>query len=279
MQGMGLSQPLAGTNLIANNTARSWTDDGDFVPQESELGPPSNANFGTAVVTTNYDPAVMNKQRPGAWLYLGQVDHELASGIGVSVGYFRTWYRNFTVVDNTRITSADYDPFCITSPSHPGLPGGGGNQLCGLYDLKPSAVGRVFNLTTAAANFGKQTEVYNGIDASVNGRFGKSGQFGVGFNTGKTTTDNCFVVDSPQQERFCNVTRPWAGQTQLKMSVSYPIVWQLNVSAVYQNLASPAILANYNVPNAAAAPSLGRNLSACGAAAHLLGGLHRLAAV
>jgi hypothetical protein len=41
----------------------------------------------------------------------------------------------------------------------------------------------------------------------------------------------------------------------------------LNVSAVYQNLASPPILANYNVPNAAAAAGLGRNLAACGGAA------------
>ena len=86
------------------------------------------------------------------------------AGSGVNVGYFRTWYGNFTVTDNQAVGPADYDPYCVTAPVDARLPGGGGNQICGLYDVKPDAVRPVDNLVTQAANYGKQTEVYNGVD-------------------------------------------------------------------------------------------------------------------
>ena len=49
--------------------------------------------------------------------------------------------------------------------------------------------------------------------------------------------------------------------------VVYPLFWDMQTSAIYQNSAGIPILANLVVQNAAIAPSLGRNLSACGAAA------------
>jgi hypothetical protein len=47
----------------------------------------------------------------------------------------------------------------------------------------------------------------------------------------------------------------------------YPLPWDIQTSAIYQNAPGIAILANQVIGNAAIAPSLGRNLSACGAAA------------
>ena len=46
--------------LLFNATAtRTWTDaNRDFIPQESELGPLSNRNFGTAAATTVVDDAI-----------------------------------------------------------------------------------------------------------------------------------------------------------------------------------------------------------------------------
>ena len=70
------------------------------------------------------------------------VQHELAPNVSVDVGYFRTWFGNFTVTDNTLVTPADYDSFCITLPMDPRLPGGGGNQLCDLGDIKPAKFGQ-----------------------------------------------------------------------------------------------------------------------------------------
>jgi hypothetical protein len=73
-------------------------------------------------------------------------------------------------------------------------------------------------------------------------------------------------MDSPQK-RFCKVTLPFAGQTQVKVSGAYPLKWDIQASATYQDLPGIPITASYVVSNAEARPTLGRNFGACGAAA------------
>ena len=88
-------------------------------------------------------------------------------------------------------------------------------------------------------------------------------------NTGRTVTDNCFVVDSPQQasqSQFCRVAPTWGSQTQVKLSGSYPLPWDANVSAVFQNVPGFPLLATRTFTNAEIVPSLGRNLAACASA-------------
>jgi hypothetical protein len=65
----------------------------------------------------------------------------------------------------------------------------------------------------------------------------------------------------------CHIETPFSAQTQLKFYGSYPLPAGFAVSGVFQNSSGPNILANYPATNAVIAPSLGRNLSACGAAA------------
>ena len=85
---------------------------------------------------------------------------------------------------------------------------------------------------------------------------------------GRTVEDNCLVVDSPQNARegFCKVSPPWSAGTDMKFMVVYPLPWDIQTSAIYQNSPGIPITASLVVPNAAIAPSLGRNLSACPAA-------------
>lgn len=129
-------------------------------------------------------------------------------------------------------------------------------------DIRPARFGQVDNLVTRATDIGRQTEVYNGFDVTLNVRFGQGGLLQGGMNTGKTVTNNCDVVDSPQQERFCEVAQPWKAQMQWKFAGSYPLPFGFSASGTFQNLPGLPLSALYTARNAEIAPSLGRNLAA-----------------
>lgn len=258
-----LNSPAA---LVAVSATRTWNDaNGDFIPQEEELGPLSNANFGKPVQTNRFADDVRTGfgVRPYNWQASASIQHQLRPGVGLDIGYFWSSYGNFTVRDNRAVTPADYDPFCITAPVDPRLPGGGGSQICGLYDLKPALFGRVDELTTQASHYGEQREVFSGIDVTINARLGQGRLLTGGLSTGQRVTDNCFVVDSPEilRDNFCRVAPPWSAGTQVKFSAVYPLPWDLQASATYQNLPGIPITASYVATNAQIAPALGRNLS------------------
>ncbi len=278
---------------LTRNTNRTWNDaNRNFVPDcdlrnpatNGECGPWSNLSFGQPTTGTRYSPDALTGFNDQYYNWQGavSVQHELKPGVGLNLGYYRTWYGGkcggsgltntvtcLLVTDNLRVTPQDFDPYCITAPTDARLPGGGGNRLCGLYDLRPSLFGQSDNLARPASDFGKLTRVYNGIDATINARLGHGGQISGGLSMGRTVTDNCLVVDSPQDARpdFCKVVPPWSAASQAKFMVVYPLPWDIQTSAIYQNSAGIPITAAYVVPNAQIAPSLGRNLSACGAAA------------
>ena len=90
----------------------------------------------------------------------------------MDVAYFRRAQGNFTTTDNLDVTPADFQPYCVTAPADPRLPGGGGQQICGLYDIVPTKFGvATSNVVTFVDNFGgKQTEVFNGVDVAFNAR-------------------------------------------------------------------------------------------------------------
>ena len=182
--------------------------------------------------------------------------------MSVSGGYYRNWNNNFLVTDNLAVAPTGYDPYCVTAPSNPQLPGGGGYPVCRLYDIQPAFFGQVNNLVTQDTNYGKQRRVSDFFNASINARVGSGLRIGGGLDTGRTLNDNCFVVDSPQQLLYCRVITPFSAQTQLKLFGSYPLPGRVSLSGVVQSLPGPVILANYPAPNSAIVPSLGRNLAA-----------------
>ena len=190
------------------------------------------------------------------------MQHQLLPGMGLNVGYFRTWYGGFLATDNLALTPADSDPYCITSPVDSRLPTSG-KQLCGFYDIRPAKFGLVDNLVTQASHYGKQRQVYNGVDATLNGRFLAGGQFQGGISMGQTVLDNCLVVDSQETARdgFCKVVPPWSAGTQVKFLVVYPLPWNLRTSLVYQNNPGISYGASYVASNAEVAGSLGRSLA------------------
>jgi hypothetical protein len=117
---------------------------------------------------------------------------------------------------------------------------------------------------TRASHYGKQRQVSDFFDVSVKVRHQSGLHVTAGVDTGRTVTDNCFVVDSPQQLLNCDVVNPWEAQTQVKLNGTYPLPAGFMISGIFQNTGGPPITATYNVLNALIAPSLGRNLAACG---------------
>jgi hypothetical protein len=259
---------VATTTRTWNDANRNYSPDCDLKNPlaNGECGAFDNKNFGTPVVNTRYTPEVTRGWgvRPFIWQFSSSIQQELRPGIGLTVGYFRTSYGNLWATDNLAVTPSDYTSYCVTAPVDARLPDGGGYQVCGLYDISPAKFGQVNNQVTLASNFGTQSQIYNGIDAGINARFGHGGALSGGISLGRTGFDTCAVPDVPAQ--FCKTTVGWAAQTQIKFSASYPLPWGLQASGVFQNLAGIPQAATYVATNSEIAPSLGRNLAACGSA-------------
>ena len=285
-QGGGNTSIFSGAapaNALVLSTTRTWNDTNrDFVANcdltataaNGECGAMANANFGKVILGRAYDPNLMQGwgARGYNWELSAGVQHELLPRVAVDVAYFRRVYGNIIVTDpDPNITPADYDAFSITAPSDPALPGGGRYAIDGLYNIKPAKFGvPATAFVTHANNYGRQIDHWNGVDVTVNARPRRGMLLQGGLSTGRRSTDNCEVAAKvPGILLVANVWTPLqlchqdtAFESQIKLNGSYTLPRvDLLVSAVYQNVQGPTILANYNAPNAAVAPSLGRNLS------------------
>jgi hypothetical protein len=259
----GLTQANNPVNAMVTSATRLWADaNRDYVPQESELGPLSNVNFGRIVRNTFYDDEVIRgwHNREYSWQGSVSIEHELGPNLSALFAYYRTWYGNFTVTRNQAVDPAtDYNEYCVTTPSDSRLPGSG-SQICGLFDVIPTKFGLVNNLVLPASRFGEQSEAYNGLSISVRGT-ARNVFFSGGVTTGATTTDRCFVVNTPQDLYQCRNEEAWHARTQFKAHVVAPLPGGLETSAVLQVLPSIPLLADYVVGNAQVAATLGRPLS------------------
>jgi hypothetical protein len=313
---IGITQANNPIQASINSVNRTWNDSfyplgdprrGNYVPdcdlanrgQNGECGAMANQNFGGLNVTTRYaDDALLGYgARSYNWDFTTEVQHELRPGVSMTAGYYRNWFGNHLVTDNVLVTPADFSPFCITAPSDSRLPGGGGYEVCGLYDVAPAKFGQVNSVIQQAENFGELSRVNNFFNVTVTARLAADVLLGGGVDTGRSVNDACFDVDSPgavatslpgniapggagvlgaptpftgttiNGQSICRIVTPFSGQTQLKGFLTYPLPWDVLVSAVFQNISGPTITANYAATNAQIRPSLGRDLAACRGAA------------
>jgi hypothetical protein len=288
------TQVAAANNPITTSVTsvtRTWNDaNGNDVPDcnlgafsaNGECGPISNKNFGmNNPLATRYADDIIRGfgVRDYLWDFTTDLQHQLGSRMSVTAGYDHNWTDNPAqlfdptavigawstgVTNNLDVTPADYSPYCVTAPLDPRLPHGGGYQVCGLYDLSPAKFGQVNNVVESQNNFGKRTRVSDFFSGSVESQAGSRLGLGGSVSTGRTVEDNCFVVNSPQQLLNCHLVIPFKAQTLVKVHASYPFPGKLVASGVLQNVSGISYGANWNAPNSAIAPSLGRNLAACG---------------
>jgi hypothetical protein len=264
-----IANPAGG---LVQNATRTWSDtNGDFIPQASELGPINPPNFGSTVVSTRYDPAVLSS-RIYNWELSAQVQHEVVSRVSVNAGYFRRWYGNLRVQDNLNIGPADYSPYSVAAPADSRLPGGGGYTVGGLFD--PNFLAATNNVIALSQNYGTASEVYNGVDLTINARLPKGIVVSGGPSIGRTETNYCLTIDSPQGTGlppsqggtsaagllYCDVKPPF--QPNVKILGVYPVpFWDIQFAATFQSLPGPQITAARTYTNAEIRPTLGRNLA------------------
>jgi Carboxypeptidase regulatory-like domain len=283
---VGFARLLNPINTSVNSASRSWTDNGDGIPQVSELGPLSNTAFGQVSVATRYAPETINgfNNRRNNWEVSATLAHEIVPRVSADVAYYRRAQGHFTTTDNLDVAPSDFTPFCITAPRDSRLPNGGGNQVCGLYDIVSTKFGvATNNLVTFVEKLGgKQTEVFNGVDIAVNARLRRDLFVTGGFATGNSHFNNCQAfVDNPVTDfgistvatypstpgtglnyAYCDYDTSWL--SQFKLNGSYTLPWQqIQVAGVLQNLPGQMILAQWNITQADVATSgtLGRPLS------------------
>ena len=273
-------------NTSVNSATRSWTDNnGDGIPQVSELGPLTNTSFGQVNIATHYDPQTITgfDHRRNNWEVSATISHELVPRVSTEVSYFRRAQGHFTTTDNLDVAPSDFNSYCVTAPTDSRLPNGGGYQICGLYDIVPTKFGLASNnLVTFVDNYGKQTEVFNGVDVALNARLRADLFVTGGFATGNTHFNVCDAfVDNPQTGfglsaavagagtapvpgtgtvfSYCDFDTSWL--SQLKATGTYTLPWQeIQIGGVLQNLPGQQVTANWNITQADPT-GLGRALS------------------
>jgi hypothetical protein len=233
----------------ARQEFRSWVDldrngsalNPDGSAQKNEIGPSGNANFGTLA-----DAAQFNvNDRPGQWEYNTSIQHELFRGLSVGMAYYRRSYYNFWREDNVLQSNSDWSPFGFTGPTDPRL-----NEFSGatqtLFNLSPAVFGqseRVLN------NITDNTRVYDGLEWTAQGRFGRGGFFGGSINYEKTQENTC-DVENRNGTIWCDAPAAW--QTQFKANASYPIPKVDIISSIFlQGYPGPDVDASYTATAAA----------------------------
>ncbi|MBI3403299.1 MAG: carboxypeptidase regulatory-like domain-containing protein [Acidobacteria bacterium] len=247
-----------------NTAFRNWNDDfypvgdprrGNFIPDcdlknfgtNGECGPISNVNFGKFIPTsTLFDDSVTKANRDYLWDINVELQHELVQGLSVSAGYNRNWDGSFTVTENTLVGPQNFDEFCITAPKDSRLPSGGGNQLCGFYDIQPQYFGLGTLRVTNAKEFGSPQRYWDGFTFAANGRLPRGVRLGGGVDLGRQVDDHCFTVDVPNQPNdigntpmlggpFCRIVTSWGDTLDVRFRGSVPLKGGIDASFIYRN--------------------------------------------
>ena len=291
---IGMSASRNPVNASVTSATRSWRDlNGDFFPDEEELGPYSNANFGRSVLTNVFAEDVYSGfgTRRHNWEYSVGVEQEILPRTSIDVAYWRRAQGNFSVTDNVLVEPGDFDPYCVTAPDDPRLPGGGGYEVCGLHDVNPASFGQVRNeIIRADTNGYAMSQVFDGLDVTVNSRVSGDLFFYGGVNFGRTRFDDCGArPDDPAAPPTLALTAGGAGtgggwdvqeaagiilprghhcrvdppffRPGWKLSGAYTLPYDVQISGFWQNLPGVPILATWNAPVSAIEPSLGRPLA------------------
>jgi hypothetical protein len=232
-------------------TTRSWTDNGNRVPDcvlmnpeaQNNLGSGgdncgawSNSNFGNPFVTTRVNPDVQHGWgvRNYDWQFGVAVQHEILPRVAIDVSYNRRWWGNFFFTDNLALGPEDFDEVTVAAPSNPKLPDGGGYPVTFVTRNTRSALGATNNYFTLASDYGDVTAYWHGIDAQVSARLRNRLFVQLGASGGRGVRDYCEVTEklpelyttagsilANQQVESCAISEDWL--TSIRGLASYTV--------------------------------------------------------
>jgi hypothetical protein len=223
--------------LIVSTDQRTWSDlNRDDIAQENEIGPPTNLAFG---IRRNQNPDP-NIKRQYQLVWDVGIQHELVSGIGLSVSYNERRFSNIIWTQNLAVnTVTDYTLVTTADPT-------GNGQALPVYNLAASKLGQINELDTNSPN---NRQWYKGVDVSVNMRWHGASLYG-GTSTGRTITVTCDVAD-PNNLRFCDQTQYDAPlRTLFKLAGTLPFPYGLRLSGTLQSTPNSERIITYQVTRA-----------------------------
>ncbi len=284
----------AGATRFARTVNRAWTDANfNYVPDcdlmnsaaNGECGGWDNLNFGKVLGRDSVNPDILHGWgvRPSDWQFGASVQHEVLPRVSAEVGYNRRWFNGFTVTDNRATVASDYDLFTFTAPTGVGIPLDVSGATISAFNPDPTIAATSSNYVTFADDYGQTIQYWHGVDINVNARLRNGLTIQGGTSTGRGVRDNCEVVAKVpeillvtgtwQRPDSCRVVEPWLTQVRGLAAYTVPKI-DVAVSASFQlkpgtlgvggndtATNGTSVAANYNVPNAIAAASLGRPLS------------------
>jgi len=236
-------------DLIPRTSTRSGLrtpTDGDDIAQDNEIGPSSQAAFGTRA-TAGYDPGI--KRASNIEITAG-VNHELMPRIAVGAFYYRRTFQNLTSNDRSRITLSDYTSFQTSMPNF-----SNDQTLAGVLD--PNEMLTIYNLNPAKRGVfgeildrnGDNTSIYDGFETSFTARLPNGANLYGGWTIERTVGKYCDNNDNPNGGpimtefgktianggRFCDESNfgiPF--RSDLKIAGSTPLPYGVNFGAVIQ---------------------------------------------
>ena len=238
--------PAIVTGAVA--PTRTWNDaDRDFVPDcdltnllaNGECAQVNNLAFGSAVQTERFDPDLISgfNHRQANWETSVSVVHELLPRVGLDVGYFRRTWANFRVTDNLALTPADFTTYDLTLPVDSRLGDASGSVVRGFVDVVPAKFGQVQNYNTLSTKIGDQTEVWQGVDLTVNARLQNGLNLQGGISTGSTHENDCDITTALPEMRNLpavgNAARPAFQRALQHCDRKSPYLTQAKLFGVY----------------------------------------------
>jgi hypothetical protein len=246
----------------------------------------ANTNFGTLNAGLGYADDLLNGLRPWDTQVGVAVQHEILPRISAEVQFNKRWWYGQYVTRNLAVDAADFTQYSITAPADPRLPDGGGYTISGLHDVDPQLFGIIDYQVQPASRYGRHAHHWNGVDFTISARTLNGLTLQGGTSTGQTVMDFCEVAAKvpeslvPPQTVTIGVSIPGPNALGVNQAGAMPMQYchlasgfltqvrglgsylvpkiDVEVSTTFRSNPGVQLAANYNVPAAVVAQSLGR---------------------